>query len=151
MSWGRGSSSSTPKFTFEPTIRSPPLREPSSSSTSTTQKTPPHCVSVKKASLVPRGYKSFEEWNADPDHVYIGRNMNHYVPGAVGSKWQNPYKSQKYGLAKCLEMYEAHVRSSKELFDSLIELEGKEIGCWCKPSGCHGDVLVKLFAQLYCS
>ena len=28
-----------------------------------------------------------------------------------------------------------------------MELEGKEIGCWCKPSPCHGDILIKLFKE----
>ena len=25
--------------------------------------------------------------------------------------------------------------------------EGKELGCWCKPSPCHGDILIKLFKE----
>ena len=28
-----------------------------------------------------------------------------------------------------------------------MELEGKELGCWCKPSPCHGDILIKLFKE----
>ena len=28
-----------------------------------------------------------------------------------------------------------------------MELEGKEIGCWCKPGPCHGDILIKLFKE----
>ena len=34
--------------------------------------------------------------------------------------------------------------------DCLPELEGKTLGCWCKEtpsSQCHGDILVKLFAE----
>ena len=46
----------------------------------------PHCVSLKKASLRRRGYKSFQDWNSDPNHLYIGRNMSHHVAGALGSK-----------------------------------------------------------------
>ena len=26
----------------------------------------------------------------------------------------------------------------------IQELEGKVLGCWCKPQDCHGDVLVEL-------
>ena len=26
--------------------------------------------------------------------------------------------------------------------DSLLELKGKTLGCWCKPEDCHGDILV---------
>ena len=43
------------------------------------------------------GYNSLESWLKNPDHVYIGRNMTHYVPGAVGSKWANPFKVDQYG------------------------------------------------------
>lgn len=25
-----------------------------------------------------------------------------------------------------------------------MELEGKNLGCWCKPEACHGDILVEL-------
>ena len=31
-----------------------------------------------------------------------------------------------------------------------MELEGKELGCWCKPSPCHGDILIKLFKERQC-
>jgi hypothetical protein len=26
----------------------------------------------------------------------------------------------------------------------LRELKGKELGCWCKPNKCHGDILLEL-------
>ena len=76
--------------------------------------------------------------------------MSHHVPGALGSKWGNPYKpknAKKSSLRKCLERYENHIRKTPHLFNALMELEGKEMGCWCKPSPCHGDVLIKLFRE----
>ena len=118
------------------------------SSTASDGKIPPHCVSLKKKSLALRGYNSFMDWNLDPNHIYIGRS-NVWVQGAVGSKWQNPFPSERYGLHKSVELFEEHVRKNEDLLNSIIELEGKEIGCWCKPSPCHGDVLVKLFKQLH--
>jgi hypothetical protein len=27
---------------------------------------------------------------------------------------------------------------------ALPELKGKVLGCWCAPSACHGDVLMRL-------
>ena len=66
-----------------------------SSSSAATSKKPPHCVSLKKYSLTRRGYKSFQDWNTDPNHVYIGRDMSHHVAGALGSKWGNPFKAKK--------------------------------------------------------
>ena len=110
----------------------------------------PHCVSLKRWSLRSRGYKSFKDWNSDPNHVYIGRNMSRHVAGAVGSKWGNPFKPKKgnkKSLKKCLERYEDHVRRNPQLFNAVMELEGKELGCWCKPSLCHGDILIKIFRE----
>ena len=121
----------------------------SSSSTAAISKTP-HCVSLKKSCLNRRGYKSFKDWNSDPNHLYIGRNMNHHVAGAHGSKWGNPYKfdkTNKNSIKKCLERYEDHIRRNPDLFNAVMELEGKELGCWCKPSPCHGDILIKLFKE----
>ena len=71
-----------------------------SSSPATAIKKTPHCVSLKKSSLTCRGYKSFEDWNSDPNHVYIGRNMSHHVAGALGSKWGNPFKAKKNKFKK---------------------------------------------------
>lgn len=48
-------------------------------------------INVKVANLRKYGYHSLEEWLQDENHVYIGRH-NHYVPGAVASKWANPFK-----------------------------------------------------------
>ena len=110
----------------------------------------PHCVSLKKSSLAKRGYKSFEDWNSDPNHVYIGRDMTHHIAGAQGSKWGNPFiadKTNKKSLKKCLKRYEDHIRSNPDLFNAVMELGGKELGCWCKPSLCHGDILIKLFKE----
>ena len=107
---------------------------------STAMKKIPHCVSLKKHSLKRRGYKSFQDWNSDPNHVYIGRDMTHHVAGALGSKWGNPFKANKTNknsLKKCLKRFEDHIRRTPDLLNAVMELEGKELGCWCKPSPCQ--------------
>lgn len=101
-------------------------------------------VNVKKAELKKRGFRDFKDWNSRENTVYIGRDMSYYVSGARGSKWGNPFSLKKYSLEKSLELYEDHVINTPSLINSLDELQGKELGCWCKPSGCHGDVLIKL-------
>ena len=108
-------------------------------------------MSLKKAPLTRRGYESFQDWDLDPNHLYIGRDMSHHVEGALGSKWGNPYKvaknASKKAVDRCLERYEDYIRRTPRLFNALMELEGKEMGCWCKPYPCHGDVLIKLFKE----
>ena len=47
-----------------------------------------------------------------------------------------------------LSIYEKCIRSTPELWDSLLNLENKALGCWCEPSQpCHADVLIKLFNE----
>ena len=77
--------------------------------------------------------------------VYIGR----------GSKWGNPFTYKQTGTkAKfvvpdretAVESYREWITQGegRHLLDSLHELKGKVLGCYCKPKACHGDVLVDL-------
>lgn len=85
-------------------------------------------VNVKKVNLQEKGYVDFKDWASKDNHVYIGRNMSFYVESAVASKWANPYPAKKFGLEKCLEMYENNLVANKKLMDELSELKGKEVG-----------------------
>jgi hypothetical protein len=104
----------------------------------------PTLVNIRKKHLNVRGFVDFKKWAKNPDHLYIGRNMNFYVPGAHESKWKNPYKG-----VGCIEKYEEYIRKTSELYDSIHELKGKELGCWCHPEPCHGNVLIKIYKELY--
>lgn len=67
--------------------------------------------------------------------VYIGRP----------SKWGNPYRLKKGESRKaCLARYQQWLMSQPELLQSIGELKGKVLGCWCKPLECHGDILAAL-------
>jgi hypothetical protein len=70
--------------------------------------------------------------------VYIGR----------GGKWGNPFVIGKDGDREIvIKKYKEYLLSNKELLESLKELEGKVLGCYCKPYGCHGDVLVEMLGR----
>ena len=72
--------------------------------------------------------------------IYIGRP----------SKWGNPFTIGKDGNRKeVIRKYREWILTQPKLLDSLIELDGKTIACWCFPSSCHGDVLVELFNERY--
>lgn len=107
----------------------------------------PKVISIKKKHLVENGHNTLVDWLQDSDHMYIGRNMSFYVPGATASKWKNPYNLKKYSLEESLELYEEHIRSTPDLINAIPELKGKTLGCWCKPNKCHGDILVKLYLE----
>lgn len=82
----------------------------------------------------------------DPCDIYIGR----------GSKWGNPFTHKDGTIAEfkvssrkeAIEKYEEWIKTQPHLMESLGELKGKTLGCWCKPQACHGDVLKKLADSL---
>lgn len=70
--------------------------------------------------------------------VYIGR----------GSKWGNPFRIGPDGTREeVIAKYEKWIKQQPHLLQSLHELRGKTLVCFCKPKPCHGDVLVKLLAN----
>jgi hypothetical protein len=105
-------------------------------------------INVRKAVLKKRGIADLLEWSSRADTLYIGRAMP-YVPGAtVASRWANPFSVERHGRERCLELFEARIRDNYDgLWDALEELDGKELGCWCCPEPCHGDVLVRLLDE----
>lgn len=79
--------------------------------------------------------------------VFIGR----------GSKWGNPFThiKDKTTLAdvivdtreEAIERYREYLIGNQELLDCLDELEGKILGCYCKPKSCHGDILLEFLSK----
>ncbi len=71
----------------------------------------------------------------DKFDVYIGRP----------TKWGNPFVIGRDGnRSEVIEKYRSWVQEQPELMNSLHELKGKVLGCWCSPKPCHGDVLAEL-------
>lgn len=70
--------------------------------------------------------------------IYIGR----------GSTWGNPYVMQSEADRELvIEKYKKHlknqIRNGSVSIQMLKDLNGKKLGCFCKPKACHGDVIVK--------
>jgi hypothetical protein len=103
-------------------------------------------INISKKNLKKIGYADLKDWLKNSSHLYIGRNMTVYVEGATHSKWANPYSVKKYSSNKCLTRYENYIKNS-DLINDLDELNGKILGCWCKPHKCHGDILIKLLNE----
>ena len=71
----------------------------------------------------------------EPYDVYIGR----------GSKWGNRFIIGKDGTREeVIEKYREWLMTQQDLLDSLHELKGQRLGCWCKPKNCHGDILAEM-------
>lgn len=69
-----------------------------------------------------------------------------------GTKWGNPYSHLPNSRAEfictsrneSIMKYKEWILNQPDLMDSLHELRGKILGCYCKPKSCHGDILVSL-------
>lgn len=70
-----------------------------------------------------------------PDAIYVGRP----------SKWGNPFVLST-NIPRHIAVHEYHkwILKQPELMNSLHELRGKDLVCWCAPLPCHADVLLEL-------
>lgn len=84
------------------------------------------------------------------DHdVYIGGAVNNPNWKVDRSKWDNTFYSRHESIKSCLEKYEDYVLKTPRLRDSLHELKGKTLACWCaEEKSCHFSVLAKLIRKL---
>ena len=74
------------------------------------------------------------------------------------SKFGNPFRIGRDGNRReVIEKFKQWIkgedfthfkqRERKLILRNLHQLEGKVLGCWCKPKPCHGDVLVALIEE----
>jgi hypothetical protein len=84
-----------------------------------------------------------------PFDIYIGRQFAEFPE----SKWHNPFRVHDLTQSereRVCEKYREYVKSSPVLMAALPELDGKILGCWCRPKApCHGDILVELFNEMH--
>lgn len=106
-------------------------------------------VNVKVKYIRP-DYANLNEWINDNNNEYIGRSGIVFINGErypkKNSKWTNPFTIKQYGSREIvLKLYKEYIINkieNKEL--DLNELKGKNLGCWCFPDKCHGDILLEL-------
>lgn len=110
----------------------------------------------KKKDRLGRTYNDLKEWCEEcSDGVYIGRSgpvfvirngeKKRYPPGP-DSIWANPFKAtdDKVDEMLCKQYGPYIVKKIKDenLYGDLMELDGKQLACWCLPDhSCHGEVL----------
>ena len=113
-------------------------------------------INVKVAYIRPT-YKNLKEWIDDSSkNIYIGRKGIVFIDNKRFPKddslWANPYKiSETTSREDVLRDYEEYIREKikkENLISELLKLKYKNLGCWCKPEACHGDVLLKLIDEL---
>jgi hypothetical protein len=98
-------------------------------------------------------YNDLKQWMEDKNNVYIGRKgvvfINNKRFPEESSNFCNPYKigidgTREEVLNKYRRYINIRLQQSKELEEELISLKGKNLGCWCNPEPCHGDILLEL-------
>lgn len=110
-------------------------------------------INCRARELRAAGYRDLEDFlrKGNGNHMYVGRDMTKYVPGAKESKWKNPYTLKAYNDDGDLivHLYKEYVRRTPKLYDSLHELKGKTLACWCYPAPCHATALKELYEEKY--
>lgn len=112
-------------------------------------------VNVKVSYIRPQ-YNNLQEWMTNPNNIYIGRKGCVFINGnrypEKDSIWHNPFKINTYEsrelVLKKYRIYITNKIKDENLYDELMKLDGKTLGCWCKPEGCHGDILIELINDL---
>lgn len=85
--------------------------------------------------------------NASVNMLYIGRNLNMGGWRLPKSKWSNAYTVKDHGRDNAFRLYKEYILSRQDLLDSLPELTGKVLACWCHPNPCHGHILIELYNE----
>ena len=88
--------------------------------------------------------------------VYIGRKGKGQS-GYFGNPIRRGYDCMECGVVHatggstlpCFERYaRKRMASDAEYRSRVAGLHGKVLGCFCAPAPCHGDILIKLAAEL---
>ena len=83
--------------------------------------------------------------------IYIGRANK--FRNIDASKWANPFvMKNESDRERVLSEYRNYVLNNNRLYNSLEELRGKKLACWCyDPSNpkkvCHGAILIELLEK----
>lgn len=108
-------------------------------------------INVKVSNIRPN-YENLKEWMDDENNVYIGRKGIVFIDNQRFPKedsiWANPFKIDKNNTREqVIDKYRNYITDkikNENLTDELLKLKNKNLGCWCHPQKCHGDVLVDL-------
>ncbi|QPI14573.1 putative ribonucleoside-diphosphate reductase 1 alpha subunit [Salmonella phage GEC_vB_MG] len=81
-----------------------------------------------------------------PGAEYMGRAMKKF--GLAGSKFANPFPLEKGGgnRDEVIEKYRVwlweKIRKGEITLQDLLDLDGKDLVCFCSPKRCHCDVII---------
>lgn len=103
--------------------------------------------------------------NADPEKGKFGNPFSHKPDSMALIIVESVEKAMTYcrgwlkegepfllsiGIAKDSDLFKTLMNKRKIILESLHELKGKTLGCWCKvkPTDfCHGDIYIELIGE----
>jgi hypothetical protein len=93
-----------------------------------------------------RGFKP------NANHRYIGRgslfgNPFTHLP-LSRTKAQFQVKTEQESMACFESWFRERLANDVTLRQKLLELDGHELVCYCKPAPCHGDILINLIEEI---
>ena len=109
-------------------------------------------VNCKVQYIRPR-YKNLKEWMSDENNIYIGRKGVVFIDKKRfpenSSIFANPYRIGKNGTREeVLIKYKCYIieklKNNEQFIIELMLLKRKNLGCWCCPDVCHGNILLEL-------
>ena len=102
-------------------------------------------------------YHNLREWIEDENNIYIGRSgivfINKERYPKKSSPFCNIFKIGKDGSRKeVISKYKNYIlnklENNQKLKEELFLMKNKNLGCWCHPEPCHGDVLLEIINEL---
>lgn len=112
---------------------------------------------VKVSNIRPK-YNNLKEWINDPNNIYIGRKGIVFIDGqrypSQDSIFANPFKISGNDTRDIvIEKYKKYLLEkikNKEITNKdILQLKGKNLGCWCCPEKCHWDVLLEIINSMH--
>lgn len=71
-------------------------------------------------------------------YAYIGR------PGSLGNPFVMHRESDRARVIdEFREWFYIKVEHDPEFREMVLALKGQDLGCWCAPRACHGDVILE--------
>lgn len=97
-------------------------------------------------------YNNLKEWIDDTNNIYIARAGVVFIENTrfplQSSKFANPYKIGKDGSREeVIIKYKNYITEklkNENMLSELLDMKGKNLGCWCYPAMCHGNILLEL-------
>ena len=81
----------------------------------------------------------------DKFDIYIGRPSKFGNPFIIGKDGTREEAIEKYK-----QYFYERIKTDSEFKQEVLKLEGKTLGCFCKPATCHGDIIVSWLEDIKC-